>query len=79
MATKAFVREAWPTLKRAILDGLRRSPHPIPPREIGGWCNVSHLMTPAEVQDCLDQLEAKGLVRYTRLGWEAAGRWGGGS
>ncbi len=78
MSSQAFTRAAWPTLRLAILDGLRQSTHPIPTAEVAHWCNVSHLMEPQEVQECLDSLQAKGLVRYTRLGYEPAARWGGG-
>ncbi len=76
---KAFTRAAWPALRSAILDGLRKSPDPLPLSEVAAWCNISHLMDASEVGECLDQLEVKGLVRYTRLGWEAASRWGGDS
>ncbi len=76
---RAFARAAWPALRSAILDGLRKSPDPIRTSDVAAWCNVSHLMNTEEVRECLDQLEMKGLVRFTRLGWEAASRWGGDS
>ncbi len=69
---------ASPALKSVILDGLRRSPDPIPIDLIASHCGVSHLMTTDDVQDCMDQLVEKGLVRRTsHPAYEAANRWGG--
>ncbi len=60
---KAIYDVAWKALQGAILDGLRKSPEPIPASEVGAYCGVSHLLTPLELQECLNRLEEKGLIR----------------